>query len=196
MKHIILPIVLLTSALLNSACAPVLVGGAATGVALAHDRRTAGTVLDDQSIEYKTRAAIYADKDIEMVSHINITSYNNIVLLTGETPNAQLKNRAEKIARGVPKVKRVVNEIAVTEPTDIGSRSNDAFITTKVKTTLLEVQGFYDFDPTRVKVITERGNVYLMGLVTKAEGDAVTKSVRYVDGVEHVVKAFEYIEKR
>jgi len=182
----LLPVVL-------SGCAGLLAGGAATGIAVVHDRRTAGQVLEDQSIEFKAASAIDGDKGLSSQAHVSATSFNGIVLLTGEAPTAQLRQRAADLVRAVPHVRRVDNEITIAAPSSLMSRSSDTLITAKVKTSLLSVKGYPNFDPTRVKVVTENGTVYLMGLVTHGEGDAAANEARQVSGVQRVVKLFEYI---
>ena len=173
-------------------CAGLIVGGAATGASVAHDERTAGTVVEDESIELKAVHDLRADRVLDAQSHLNVTSYNNIVLLTGETPTKELRDRAEKLVAGVEKVRRVHNEVTIGEPSTMLARSTDTVITTKVKASLLSVKGIEHFDPTRVKVVTEASVVYLMGLLSPAESDAVGETVRQVGGVERVVKIFEH----
>ena len=175
-------------------CAGLVVGGAATGASVAHDQRTAGTLLEDQSIEIKAVSALRNDRVLDAQSHFNVTSYNNVVLLTGETVSQELRERAGKLVADVEKVRSVHNELKVGEPSDMLARSNDTLITSKVKTSLLSVNGIDRFDPTRVKVVTEANVVYLMGLLSRAEADAVTETVRQVGGVERVVKIFEYVD--
>lgn len=174
-------------------CAPVVVGGAAAGGAAAYDRRTVGTFIDDQGIELKARTAIFNDRDLNRQIHINITSYNGIVLLSGEAPSEELRARAETITRGVEKVRLVHNEMTIAAPSSMMTRSSDTLITGKVKTSLFGIKGLEGFDPTRVKVVTENGTVYLMGLVYRNEADAVTQQARQVGGVQRVVKLFEYL---
>jgi osmotically-inducible protein OsmY len=180
----------LTATLLQG-CAAVVVGGAATGVAVAHDRRTAGTIVDDESIEVKAAAALNADKEIRDQTHLNVTSYNNVVLMTGETPTQQVGQRAYQIVSGLDKVKKVHNETVVAAPSSFGSRSNDALLTSKVKTRMIATKGF---DSTLVKVVSERGTVYLMGLVYRHEADLATAITRQTEGVQRVVKLFEYLD--
>ena len=176
-------------------CTPVVVGGTAVATAeVVHDRRTAGTVIEDQAIELKAYRAIRKDKELASQSHISVTSYNMNVLLTGETPTEELRQRAAEIVRRIPRVRRVYNELAVAGPSSLTSRSNDALITAKVKLALFNIKGLEGFDPTRVKVVTERGNVYLMGLLTHREADAVAEAARRVSGVQRVIKLFEYID--
>ncbi len=180
-----------TPALLGG-CAEAVVGGAVAGAAVVHDRRTPGTVIDDQLVELRWIHEYHKDETLKKQSHISATSYNGVLLLTGEAPTEDLRARAEAIARGLPKVRRVHNEIRIAAPSSLSARSSDALITAKVKTSLFKVK-LEDFDPTRVKVVTSNGTVYLMGLVTRQEAAAVVEQVRRVKGVQRVVKVFEYI---
>ena len=191
-KTLVLYFIMLSLIISIQGCAPALVAGAAaTGVALGHDRRTAGTIVEDKSIEFKVADQINSDKKLAEQVHITVTSYNGTVLLTGEAPKAELQTRIVNIASNVDKVKRVVNAIQITTPTTLPSRNNDTWITSKVKTRLL---GTRDVDGTLVKVLTENGSVYLMGLVTYKEADTATDIAKNVDGIKRVVKVFEYIE--
>lgn len=176
-------------------CAGLVIGGTAAAVSVAHDRRTAGTMVEDQSIELKVRGEFDKYAALSKRSHINITSYNNAVLLSGEVISPEWRQRAEDIARSVEKVKYVYNELIVAPPTSFSSRSADTLITAKIKTSLFQVNGIQDFDPTRVKVVTERGVVYLFGLLKPREAEIVTETVRHVGGVQKVVKLFEYIDE-
>ncbi|MEE8320604.1 MAG: BON domain-containing protein [Gammaproteobacteria bacterium] len=171
------------------ACAVAVVAGGATGVTVAHDRRTTGTFIEDQAIELKANKGFYTDKELYEQAHLNVTSYNTVVLVTGETPSEELRNRAIDIVRNIPKVTHVHNEITIAAPSAMVSRSSDTLITTKVKTKLLTVKGF---DGTRTKVVTEKGVVYLMGLLTREKSDIATNIVRQVGGVQKVVKLFQY----
>lgn len=171
------------------ACAVAVVAGGATGVTVAHDRRTTGTFIEDQAIELKANKGFYTDKELYEQAHLNVTSYNTVVLVTGETPSEELRNRAIDIVRNIPKVTHVHNEITIAAPSAMVSRSSDTLITAKVKTKLLTVKGF---DGTRTKVVTEKGVVYLMGLLTREKSDIATNIVRQVGGVQKVVKLFQY----
>lgn len=182
-----------TALLTLNACAPVVVGGAATGANVAHDRRTTGSFIEDQSIELKAYSALRDHEELASQSHINVTSYNMIVLLTGETPTEGYRAQAYDIVSRVDRVRRVHNELSVAAPSSLMSRSSDTLITAKVKTSLFKVK-MEGFDPTRVKVVTERGTVYLMGLVNRMEGDAAAEQARHVSGVQRVVKLFEYLD--
>ncbi len=185
---------LVLSCLINSACAPVVVGGAAaTTVSLAHDRRTAGSVVEDNAIKARVVSALHDDSELERNSHINVSVFNGWVLLSGETPTEAFRSRAGDIARKQEKVRRVYNELTIAAPSSMMTRSSDTWITTKVKSSLvgLDIEGF---DPTRVKVVTENGTVFLLGLVYHAEADAAVAEAQKVSGVQRVVKLFEYLD--
>jgi len=179
---------------LLAGCAAAVVGGATAGGAAAYDRRTVGTFIDDEGIEIKSRYAIFQEEDLNSQIHINITSYNGIVLLTGEAPTEALRSRTEDIAKRTSKVRRVHNEMTLAAPSSLMTRSSDTIITGKAKTGLLGIKDLQGFDPTRVKIVTENGTVYLMGLLYRKEADAVTDRVRQVSGVQRVVKLFEYLD--
>ena len=187
----ILPALLILVTLLQG-CAGAVVGGA--GVAAIHDRRSVGTFVDDEIIEIKATEKIFSDKEFFDSTHINVTAYNNIILLTGEAPSEALRNRAYEIVAAIPKVRKIHNEIIIAAPSALLSRSSDTWITAKVKTNLLNVEKSGDFDPTRVKVITENGTVFLMGIVKRSEAQIVISATRKVSGVQRVVKLFEYLD--
>lgn len=172
-------------------CVAVAAGGAAAGASAAVDRRTTGTLVEDQSIELKAVQALNADKEINAQAHLNVTSYNMIVLLTGEAPSAELRERAGKIVGGVEKVNTVHNEVTVAAPSSMMTRSSDTVITSKVKTKLLAAT---DIEGVNVKVVTENGVVYLMGLARRAEADRATEVARQTGGVQKVVKVFQYTD--
>ena len=179
--------VLLAAAALPG-CIPVMVAGAAGGAAMvATDRRTAGAQVDDEGIEIKVTAEIerlYGDR-----AHVNVTSYNGIVLLTGEVPDQGAWASVGAFAKAQAKVRDVRNELVVGPPTSLSQRSNDSYITSKVKARFIEAN---KFPPNVVKVVTERGVVYLMGIVSKQEGDAAGEVAATTEGVAKVVKVFEY----
>jgi osmotically-inducible protein OsmY len=174
------------------ACVPVVVvgAGAATGALVAEDRRSPGIQLEDQNIELKTGNRI-SDKHQDLV-HINVTSFDRNVLLTGEAPTAAVKADIERIASGVENVRGVVNEIQVAGVSSLGTRANDAFLTSKVKASFVSAQKFY---ANHVKVVTESNVVYLMGMVTRQEADEATEIARNVGGVQKVIRVFEYVVK-
>ena len=191
MKHLLFAVfatVVGISSLL-AGCVPLIVAGAVGGTALvATDRRSVGAQADDEAIELKISNNIgtgYGDR-----VHVSVTSYNGIVLLTGEVPTQDLIATIGEIARTTAKVRRVHNEITVGPVADVGSRTNDSYITSKVKARFVESN---KFAATHVKVVTERQVVYLMGLVRRDEGDTAGQLASTTSGVLRVVKLFEYI---
>ena len=172
-----------------AACVPVLIGGAAAGGVIAADRRSSGTYIDDQGIELK--AAKQINDKIGDNIHANITSYNRNVLLTGEAFNEASKVQAEEIVKSLGNVRNITNEITIAAKTGLRSRSIDSYLTSKVKARMVSARLF---PVNAVKVFSENSTVYLMGLVTKQEGDDAVQIARDTDGVEKVVKVFEYID--
>ncbi len=174
---------------LISGCAAVAVGGAAaTGVIMAEDRRTVGTFTEDQGIELKAASRI--DEKVKD-GHINVTSYNRAVLLTGEVPTEAAKADAERIARAVDNVRSVFNELQVAGNASMQARTNDAVLTSKVKARFLDAG---KFSPLHVKVVTENGTVYLLGMVKRQEAADATEVARTTGGVRKVVRVFEYLD--
>ena len=172
-----------------SGCMAVAVGGAAaTGVIMAEDRRTVGTFTEDQGIELKAASRI--DEKVKD-GHINVTSYNRTVLLTGEVPTEAAKADAERIARAVDNVRSVFNELQVAGNASLQARTNDTVLTSKVKARFLDAG---KFSPLHVKVVTENGTVYLLGLVKRQEAADATEVARTTGGVRKVVRVFEYLD--
>lgn len=183
--------IFLVSMVFLQGCAPAIVGGAATGAAVAHDRRTVGSVVDDQGIELKAFNTLFRQNELYDVSHINVTSYNGIVLVTGETPTKAMKAQITEEIENLPKVRKVHNEMAIASPSAMSARSSDTWLTSKVKT---KMTADTDIDPFRFKVVTSRGTVYLMGMVTRAQADKAVDLTRRTGGVQRVVKIFEYTD--
>ncbi|TLP77991.1 BON domain-containing protein [Pseudomonas nitroreducens] len=154
--------------------------------------RTLGSKIDDSLIETKVAVNVAkADADLDRNSHVVVISYNGVVLLAGQTPRADLKNKAEQAAKEVQKVKTVHNELQILQPSSLAARSNDTWLTTKIKSQMLADA---NVPSTRIKVLTENGIVYMLGLVTRKEGDLATQVVQSVDGVQKIVRLFEYID--
>lgn len=171
-----------------TACAPIVLGGAAVGALVAVDRRTSGAQIEDEGIELRGSSRMrdaFGDR-----AHVNVTSYNRQVLLTGEVPSEQAKQQAEQIISRVENVKGVVNELGVMAPSSLMQRSSDTLVTGKVKASIVDDSSLA---VSAFKVVTERGVVYLMGRVTQREADRVTALVRRIDGVQRVVRVFEII---
>lgn len=184
------------AALALTGCAAVLVGGAAAGTAaVIHDRRDYTDILKDQEIEIRAARALGRDSSVSGNSRISVTSYNRKVLLTGQAQSAEVTARATDLVRRIPKVELVIDEVAIGPNISLTQESQDAWITSQAKLAMAKVES-PDFDPTRAKVVTEDGVVFLMGLVSPAEGDAAAEQVRYVPGVKRVVKLFEYRESQ
>lgn len=171
------------------ACAPVVLGTAAVGTVLvATDRRTSGIQLEDESIEL--RAGSRLRDAMGEKGHINVTSYNRQVLLTGEVPTAGDRQAVEQVVARVENVRSVVNELVVAPNSTLSQRSNDSIITGKIKAGMVDAK---DLQANAFKVVTERGAVYLMGRVTQRESTRATEVARGVSGVAKVVRVFEYI---
>ncbi|HTS86770.1 MAG TPA: BON domain-containing protein [Usitatibacter sp.] len=167
-------------------CFPAVVAGAGTAAVMANDRRTTGSQVEDENIELKI-----AQLDLGK-SHVNATSYNGKVLLTGEAYDEATRASIEEKVRKVASVKEVVDELQIAGNSSYASRSNDTLITSNVKTRMVNNPRF---NVLHIKVVTEAGTVYLMGLVTPEEADAAVEVARTTSGVSRVVKVFEYIGK-
>ena len=172
-----------------SACVPLVVGGAAVGtMVVAVDRRTSGAQLEDEGIELRASNQVFGMYGER--AHVNVTSFNRQVLLTGEVPTAQDRATVDQIVAGVNNVRSVVNDLAVMPSTSLGQRSNDVLITGKVRASFVDAK---DVFASAYKVVTERNVVYLMGLVTPREATRATEIARGVGGVSKVVRVFEMI---
>ncbi|KQY86883.1 MULTISPECIES: BON domain-containing protein [Roseateles] len=185
----------LTAAVLASTlftgCAPLLIGGAMVGgVAVATDRRTSGTQIEDETIEVKAAARIREQLGDRV--HINVNSYNRVALITGEARNEADQAAVERIVGGVENVSKVLNEVAVTMHSSLSTRSNDVVIKSKVKAQLIDAR---DLHSNAFYVVVERGEVFLMGRVTEREAARATEIARQVGGVKKVVRAFEIISE-
>jgi osmotically-inducible protein OsmY len=179
---------LLSGAALLPACAPLMLGGAMVGGSLmAVDRRTSGAQVEDQAVELKSLSRV---SELATLGHVSVTSYNRMVLITGEVPTAADRTRVEEAMQRVENVRSVVNELAVMGNSSLGARSNDAILSAKVKATLVDAK---DMQAHAVKVVTERGTVYLLGRVTEREANRATDLARSVSGVLKVVRVFEVI---
>jgi osmotically-inducible protein OsmY len=175
---------------LMQGCVPLVIGGAAaTTAVVATDRRTVGTMTEDENIEVRVAGRLRDRYGNDL--NVSPTSYNRSVLLTGQAPDAKTRAEAETIARSVQNVREVYNEIIVAGASSMTSRSNDSIITSKVKGRLVDSG---KVNAIHIKVVTDNGIVYLMGLVSKAEADAATEVARTTSGVQKVVRAFEYIK--
>lgn len=179
-----------TLATILSGCAPAIVGGAITGAAVAHDRRTTGTVIDDKGLEIALTHRLIQDEIVGGNSHINVNAYNGDILLTGEALNDNVRLRAESLVRQNENVRRLFNYIVIGPRSSLSNRTYDAKQSSKVRLVMFDVD-IKGFDPTRVKVTTEHGVTYLQGLVTQEEANAAIAVTRRVSGVKKVVSLLE-----
>jgi osmotically-inducible protein OsmY len=188
-RYTTVTVALVLSALL-SGCAPLIIGGAAGTVLVASDRRTAGTQLEDETIELRSQSTIREQLGTRV--RASITSYNRVALITGEVGNAADKQAVERIVAGVQNVRSVVNELVVQSTPSLWDRSTDAVITGKVKAAFIDAK----VPVLAVKVTTERGVVYLLGRVTAEEATRATDAARTISGVQRVVRLFDVISQQ
>jgi osmotically-inducible protein OsmY len=173
-------------------CFPVIATtGVGAGALMVADRRTTGTYIEDEGLELKASNRI-GEKYKDDV-HVNVTSFNRRVLITGEVPNGSVREGVEQVVMGVPNVKSVSNELMISGPSSLTSRSSDTLITSDVKFRFIKDNKGV-FQPDHIKVITENGTVYLMGLVYHKEADAAAEIASTTGGVQRVVKVFEYLD--
>lgn len=191
MKRFWKPALLALAALtLLPGCAPLIVGGAmVSGVLVATDRRTTGAQVEDQGIELKSGNVV---KDLATLGHVVVTSYNRMVLVTGEVPDEASRSRVEQALAKIENVKSVVNELAVAGNSSTGSRANDVQLGLKVKASYVDAK---DMQANAIKVVVERATVYLMGRVTEREGTRAAELASTVPGVTKVVRVFELISE-
>ena len=169
-------------------CVPLVIGaGGAAAYSSLEDRRTTGIQIEDEAIE--TRASNRISDRFGSRVHVNVTSYNRVALLTGEVPDDAARAEAEKIVRAVPNVREVTNDLQVAGISSYPARANDAYLTTKVRGRLFDTKRV---SPVHLKVVTEAGAVYLMGVVSEAEAEEAVDIARNTGGVRKVVKVFEY----
>ena len=187
----LLTLVAATGATQLAGCAPLLIGGAVMGGAMmVIDRRTSGTQVEDQAIEFKSLGRV---RELGLINgHVNITSYNRMVLITGEVSREADRVAVEQVVSRVDNVRSVVNDLALMEPSTVGSRTNDSVLSGKVKASFVDAK---DVQAQAAKVITERGVVYLMGRVTEREAGRYAEVARAVPGVAKVVRVFEVISE-
>ena len=184
----------LMTALALSGCTAAVVGGVAVATVVATDERSTGTVIDDQTMEFAVIDQLRDHPEIGAQEHIKVEVYQGVVLLVGEVRDSSTRQLAGRIATGVENVERVINELEVAPEADAGERLENAWLTTKVNSALVKENPVHGFDATRIKVVSSGNNVYLMGIVTRQEGDAVAEVARNVSGVEKVVKVFSYTD--
>lgn len=179
-------------AFLLSACVPaVFTAAVATVIAVEVNPSTPGRQLDDNLLEIKLRNAIADDESLDPGSNVSVTSVNGVVLLSGEIPGDEQRRRVGELAKSYTETRMVVNELELAGTTTLTSRFNDSLITGKVKFRLFNLE---NFPSGKVKVVTEHGKVYLLGLVSRGEGEAAVEAIRNVRGITRIVKVFEYTD--
>lgn len=189
MKRLLMLAGLVASVVMLQGCFPIVAVGVGATALVVDDRRSTGFYVEDENIEWKARSIII---DRFKDAHVNVTSFNLSVLLTGEVSDEKMKADIGEAIRKIGSVKNVTNELTVGGKSSLAARSNDTLITTNVKTRFL---GAKDFSSNHVKIVTEASVVYLMGIVTKQEADAATEVARTTSGVSRVIRVFEYIDK-
>jgi osmotically-inducible protein OsmY len=191
MKKII--VIILAFLLLPGCISTAIVAGAAAGAAggsIIYDHRSAKTMLDDRDITFNMQQELDHDKQLNGHANLSVASFNHIVLLVGQAPNSELRNRAEEILKSHTKIKMLYNEITIEKPISDIASANDSWITTKVKALLLATPGL---NSATLKVVTENSVVYLMGLTTRSQAEIATDKARSIAGVQKIVKLFEYL---
>ncbi len=181
-------VILILSASLQG-CFPVVAAGAGAGALMVQDRRTSGAYVEDQAIE--TKAFDRIGKQFKNTVHVNVTSYNRNVLISGEVPDETAKIQVERIIANIQNVGKIYNELVVAGQSSLTSRSNDTLITSNVK---MRFVGDKRFSATSIKVVTESGTVYLMGIVNRTEALAASEVASGSKGVSRVVELFEYVD--
>lgn len=189
-RSILLALSLVTGAAGLTGCAPLLLGGAMVGGSMVViDRRTTGTQVEDQAIEFKGAARA---GEVSPAGHVNVTSYNRMVLISGEVPSETDRKAVEQVVGRVENVRSVVNELGVLGNSSLSVRSSDSVLSGKVKASFIDAK---DLQAQAIKVVSERGTVYLMGLVTEREATRAAEIARAVPGVQKVVRVFEVISE-
>lgn len=172
-------------------CATAVVAGASAGAVITNDKRSFGSIIDDENIEIKMRRFVDQQKVLRETAHLSFTSVNGVLLISGEIGNEQDRNLILNQARQTSGVKRTVNQMEIAPVASVSSRTHDAWITSVVKTRLASDKRV---DSTRIKVVTESGSVFLMGLVSQQEGADAAEAARVVNGAKRIVKLFEYLD--
>ncbi|OMQ23628.1 division/outer membrane stress-associated lipid-binding lipoprotein [Serratia oryzae] len=183
--------VLFSALLLQGCVGAVVVGSAAVATKTATDPRSVGTQVDDGTLEARVESALSKDQQLKKEARVVATAYQGKVLLTGQSPSTELASRAKQIALGVEGATEVYNEIRQGTPISLGTASSDTWITTKVRSQLLTSD---TVKSSNVKVTTENGEVFLLGLVTPKEGQSAAQIASQISGVRHVTKAFTYVK--
>ena len=184
-------LLLFPTLLLQGCFGTAVVATSAAGATVASDSRTMSAIADDVSIDYHAHEALVADKTLNTDAHVLAASYNHVLLIVGETPTTELRDRAEELVKNLPDVKRVVNKISIEKPISFAQKANDTALTANVKARMFSTT---NLKATHVKVITENGVVYLLGKLSREQGKVAAEVARNSAGVTKVVKVFEYLD--
>ncbi len=183
-------LIVLSTVLLLQGCAAAVVAGTAGAVTAANDRRTIGSQIDDNNIEIKSAIAISENERLHNYANVNVISVNGIVLMIGQVANHEMKNEAQRIIEGIDGIRKIHNQIRISSNIGMSTQTHDSWLTSKVKTQLLTTE---NISSNNIKVVTENGEVFLMGLVSDQEANLAVEVARNVSGVERVIKVFEYL---
>ncbi|HHF6780103.1 TPA: division/outer membrane stress-associated lipid-binding lipoprotein [Haemophilus influenzae] len=183
--------ILLGATIFLQGCVAAVIGGGAVAAKVATDPRTTGTQIDDETLEFKVENAVEKDAQIKAEGRVNAVSYNGRVLLIGQVPNSDVKDTATALAKGVEGVNEVYNELTVSPKISFAQISKDSWLTTQVKSKMF-VDG--RVKATDVKVISENGEVFLLGNVTQSQANAAADIARKISGVKKVIKVFKYLD--
>ena len=189
--HLLAALLGLTTVLAVHGCGPIVLVGAASGAIMANDKRSAGTIVDDNAIEIKVGNKIASDKALADRVHITANCYNKTLLITGEVPSEEIRDQVIALAGAIDGVKQLYNSLDISVPTEYKSRNFDAWVTAKAKSKMISRK---ELEGAHVKVTTENAVVYLMGLVNHADADAAAQTASEIEGVKRVVKVFEYLD--
>ncbi|WP_416306189.1 BON domain-containing protein [Neptunicella sp. SCSIO 80796] len=181
---------LVLSVLALQGCAAVIVAGGVGVAASAHDRRTIGTQIDDKTLTARISNNLSENKNLDEFAHVSVNVFNGIAILVGQTPNDDLRNQAEQAAKNVQHIRKLHNQIRIGSPTSTGTRANDVWLASKVKTNLIADKRI---DGLHIDIVVEDSEVFLMGLVNENEANIAVDIARNIGGVARVVKAFEYL---
>jgi osmotically-inducible protein OsmY len=194
MKKLLLSIALLNFLLMTGCTSVATNPEEITEQSLLQERRNRETILMDKDIEAEAYSELNSEEDILNQCHVTITAYNGAALITGESPNEELKKKIISIVQVVPNVKLIHDNLSIANPSDSSSRANDQLITDTIRTALSQIRTMPDFDPAMVKVITENGTVYLMGFVRRDEGAVVINVTKLQPGIKQIITVFEYAD--
>lgn len=194
MKHYLLLLMLFNGLMLEACSAFAPDVGVVTDAELAHERRTRTTILNDRTIEAVAYEDLRSDEDLSRQSHVTVSAYNGTVLLTGEVANAEVGQKIASTVQNLDNIRQIHNYLSIAPPSDANSRSEDQRLRTTVMTALQQIRSLPHFDPAMVKVVCDKGIVYLMGAVHRSEGTVVVNVTRLQPGIKQIITVFQYLD--